>query len=79
MLNSIPSVDRCEVRRILYAALDELKEGEGFPTDRFVIGNGESCLDSPIDRSIGQISQIERYFLLLRSAAIFMNLSAWYL
>jgi hypothetical protein len=56
LLDSIPSVDCCEVRGIWCVELEKLREGEGFPTDCFVIGNGVSCLDSTIDRSISQSS-----------------------
>lgn len=52
LLNSIPSVDCCEVCGVLYCELVELREGETFHTDRFIIDNGVSS-DSTIDRSIG--------------------------
>lgn len=70
LLDGIPSIDCCEVRGVLGIWLERLPGGERLPTDRLVIGNGVSCLGSTIDRPISQCSEIDRYFLLLRSATV---------
>lgn len=54
LLDSIPSVDCCHIRRVLCVKLEKLRAGEGLPTDRLVVGNGVSCLDSTIERSLSQ-------------------------
>ena len=53
LLDSIPSVDCREVRRVFDIKSEKWYEGDGFHTDCFVIGSGESCR-----RSISQSSLI---------------------